>query len=138
MNGPAVAVAGKAGPPSAAVGTAGRWWVLGVVGLVQVMVVLDATIVSIALPSAQHGWDSPTPAGVIAAGTTGPTRALGRLAIVRPERRPACLAGVLTESGTPALRAIVKGKHQSGTSRKAPQSSCVLPSQPPGISEPRY
>ncbi len=30
-----------------------RWWVLGVVGLAQLMVVLDATIVNIALPSAQ-------------------------------------------------------------------------------------
>ena len=28
-----------------------RWWVLGVVGLAQLMVVLDATIVTIALPS---------------------------------------------------------------------------------------
>ncbi len=34
--------------------SAGRWWVLGVVGLAQLMVVLDATIVNIALPSAQH------------------------------------------------------------------------------------
>jgi EmrB/QacA subfamily drug resistance transporter len=31
-----------------------RWWVLGVLGLAQLMVVLDATIVNIALPSAQH------------------------------------------------------------------------------------
>ena len=31
-----------------------RWWVLGVVGLAQLMVVLDATIVNIALPSAQQ------------------------------------------------------------------------------------
>src|SRR5580704_5363276 len=31
-----------------------RWWILGVVGLAQLMVVLDATIVNIALPSAQH------------------------------------------------------------------------------------
>jgi EmrB/QacA subfamily drug resistance transporter len=30
-----------------------HWWVLGVIGLAQLMVVLDATIVSIALPSAQ-------------------------------------------------------------------------------------
>ncbi|MDT3396792.1 MFS transporter [Streptomyces sp. B1866] len=30
-----------------------RWWVLAVIGLAQVMVVLDATIVNIALPSAQ-------------------------------------------------------------------------------------
>jgi EmrB/QacA subfamily drug resistance transporter len=31
-----------------------RWWVLAVVGLAQLMVVLDATVVNIALPSAQH------------------------------------------------------------------------------------
>jgi EmrB/QacA subfamily drug resistance transporter len=33
---------------------ASRWWVLAVVGLAQLMVVLDATIVNIALPSAQR------------------------------------------------------------------------------------
>jgi EmrB/QacA subfamily drug resistance transporter len=31
-----------------------RWWILGVVGLAQLMVILDATIVNIALPSAQR------------------------------------------------------------------------------------
>lgn len=31
-----------------------RWWVLVIVGLAQLMVVLDTTIVNIALPSAQH------------------------------------------------------------------------------------
>ncbi|MEU6736438.1 MFS transporter [Streptomyces physcomitrii] len=31
-----------------------RWWVLAVIGVVQLMVVLDATIVNIALPSAQE------------------------------------------------------------------------------------
>lgn len=31
-----------------------RWWALGVIGLAQLMVVLDATIVNIALPSAQR------------------------------------------------------------------------------------
>ena len=42
--------------PSAGVaaGPARRWWILGVVGLAQLMVVLDATIVNIALPSAQR------------------------------------------------------------------------------------
>ncbi|MEU7065465.1 DHA2 family efflux MFS transporter permease subunit [Streptomyces sp. NPDC051578] len=30
-----------------------RWWILAVIGLAQVMVVLDATVVNIALPSAQ-------------------------------------------------------------------------------------
>src|SRR6201990_2799498 len=31
-----------------------RWWVLGVIALAQLMVVLDVTILNIALPSAQH------------------------------------------------------------------------------------
>lgn len=34
--------------------SARRWWILSVVGLAQLMVVLDATIVNIALPSAQQ------------------------------------------------------------------------------------
>ncbi|WP_157183310.1 MFS transporter [Sciscionella marina] len=34
--------------------TPSRWWALAVIGLAQLMVVLDATIVNIALPSAQH------------------------------------------------------------------------------------
>jgi EmrB/QacA subfamily drug resistance transporter len=49
-----VAVAGEARPSSAGTNPARRWWVLAVVGLAQLMVVLDATIVNIALPSAQH------------------------------------------------------------------------------------
>ncbi|GHH76738.1 hypothetical protein GCM10018793_23160 [Streptomyces sulfonofaciens] len=38
----------------------GRWWALAVIGLAQLMVVLDATIVNIALPSAQQalGFDN--------------------------------------------------------------------------------
>jgi len=31
-----------------------RWWVLAVIALAQLMVVLDATVMNIALPSAQH------------------------------------------------------------------------------------
>ncbi|MFJ9714608.1 MFS transporter [Streptomyces sp. NPDC101213] len=38
---------------SEAAGPRHRWWVLAVIGLAQLMVVLDATIVNIALPSAQ-------------------------------------------------------------------------------------
>jgi EmrB/QacA subfamily drug resistance transporter len=41
-------------PPGAERASAHRWWVLAVIGLAQLMVVLDATIVNIALPSAQH------------------------------------------------------------------------------------
>jgi len=40
--------------PSPTADPAHRWWVLGVVALAQLMVVLDATIVNIALPSAQQ------------------------------------------------------------------------------------
>ena len=31
-----------------------RWWILGVLGIAQLMVILDNTIVNIALPTAQH------------------------------------------------------------------------------------
>src|SRR4051812_49604173 len=31
-----------------------RWFILALIGLAQLMVVLDATVVNIALPSAQH------------------------------------------------------------------------------------
>ena len=41
-------------PSGVAAASARRWWILGVVGLAQLMVVLDATIVNIALPSAQR------------------------------------------------------------------------------------
>src|ERR1700745_2478857 len=40
---------GSASPPDPR-----RWLILGVVGLAQLMVILDATIVNIALPSAQR------------------------------------------------------------------------------------
>ncbi|MEW2259478.1 DHA2 family efflux MFS transporter permease subunit [Streptomyces sp. NPDC047869] len=47
---------GEAPPASAVAGGADphRWWGLVVIALAQLMVVLDATIVNIALPSAQH------------------------------------------------------------------------------------
>jgi EmrB/QacA subfamily drug resistance transporter len=55
MSEPAVvAASGLAGRSGVAAGPARRWWILGVVGLAQLMVVLDATIVNIALPSAQR------------------------------------------------------------------------------------
>src|SRR6516165_6802212 len=53
MSEPAVALPGRGGPSGVDAGPAQRWWVLGVVGLAQLMVILDATIVNIALPSAQ-------------------------------------------------------------------------------------
>jgi hypothetical protein len=36
-----------------------RWWILAVLGVAQLMVILDTTIVNIALPTAQHGEDPP-------------------------------------------------------------------------------
>src|SRR6516164_608418 len=55
MSEPAVVAAAKLdGRSGVAAGPARRWWILGVVGLAQLMVVLDATIVNIALPSAQR------------------------------------------------------------------------------------
>src|SRR6516164_3413419 len=53
MSESAAAVPERAGPSGVPAGSARRWWVLGVVGLAQLMVILDATIVNIALPSAQ-------------------------------------------------------------------------------------
>ncbi len=43
----------SAAPPSPAAPSSRRWWTLAVVALAQLMVVLDATVVNIALPSAQ-------------------------------------------------------------------------------------
>ena len=57
MSEPTVPVPKLARPSGVAAETGGparRWWILGVVGLAQLMVVLDATIVNIALPSAQR------------------------------------------------------------------------------------
>jgi EmrB/QacA subfamily drug resistance transporter len=54
MSEPAVAASKQVQRSGAAAGPARRWWILGVVGLAQLMVVLDATIVNIALPSAQR------------------------------------------------------------------------------------
>jgi EmrB/QacA subfamily drug resistance transporter len=54
MSESAIAASGEAQSSAAAAASSRRWWVLGVVGLAQLMVVLDATVVNIALPSAQH------------------------------------------------------------------------------------
>ena len=53
---PSTAASGHsaARPPQETGAERHRWWVLAVVGLAQLMVVLDATIVNIALPSAQR------------------------------------------------------------------------------------
>ena len=54
MSEQAVAVSEQAGASGVAAPSARRWWILSVVGLAQLMVVLDSTIVNIALPSAQR------------------------------------------------------------------------------------
>src|SRR5215468_204239 len=55
MSEPSVAaVSERVVQSDAAAASARRWWILGVVGLAQLMVILDATIVNIALPSAQR------------------------------------------------------------------------------------
>ena len=38
-----------------------RWLILGVISLAQLMVVLDLTVMNIALPSAQRALSSPAP-----------------------------------------------------------------------------
>jgi len=50
----AAASGSRAGDPVPGSHHRRRWWVLAVIAVAQLMVVLDATIVNIALPSAQH------------------------------------------------------------------------------------
>src|ERR1700757_2644586 len=54
MAQPAASPGSRAAPGSSAARADRRWLILVVVALAQLMVVLDATIVNIALPSAQH------------------------------------------------------------------------------------
>ena len=53
MSRPTTTTSQDTGPGARIPGENHRWWVLAVIGLAQLMVVLDATIVNIALPSAQ-------------------------------------------------------------------------------------
>jgi EmrB/QacA subfamily drug resistance transporter len=46
--------AGEGGTPFDMANYGRRWWILAVLGIAQLMVVLDGTIVNIALPNAQH------------------------------------------------------------------------------------
>src|SRR5271156_4642157 len=46
--------AGGDGAPAGATNYDRRWWILAVLGIAQLMVILDSTIVNIALPTAQH------------------------------------------------------------------------------------
>src|SRR3954451_14169089 len=76
-----------------------RWLILGVIGIAQLMVVLDATIVNIALPSAQHALDfSNTDRQWI---VTGYSLAFGSLLLLGGRisdlfgRKPTFLAGLI-------------------------------------------
>src|ERR1700732_4363903 len=73
MSEPTVVVSERAGLAGVAAGPAQRWWILGVGGLAQLMVVLDATIVNIALPSAQRslGFSNADRQWVVTAYTLG-------------------------------------------------------------------
>jgi EmrB/QacA subfamily drug resistance transporter len=46
--------AGEDGTPVDVANYSRRWWILAVLGIAQLMVILDSTIVNIALPTAQH------------------------------------------------------------------------------------
>jgi hypothetical protein len=92
-----------------------RWWVLALVGVAQLMVVLDATIVSIALPSAQaalhfrpifaSGWSPPmrwrSDRSCLSAGASAiALGGSGRSSAVRPgSRLPPRLAARRSPSG---------------------------------------
>src|SRR4051812_719382 len=71
----------SAPPPAAsAAGGSGRWWALVVLSMAQLMVVLDATIVNIALPTAQRalGFDDASRQWVV----TGYALAFGSLLLL--------------------------------------------------------
>ena len=84
-----------------------RWWALAVIGLSQLMVVLDATIVNIALPSAQQdlGFDNNGRQWVVTAYSLAFGSLLllgGRLADLFGRRRT-FLAGLVGFAGASAL-----------------------------------
>ena len=82
-------------PPATAPGT-GAWLILGVIGLAQLMVVLDITVMNIALPSAQRalGFTTVDRQWVVTACTPGVRQPA---AARRPAGRPARAQGhVLT------------------------------------------
>ncbi|MBV9095453.1 MAG: hypothetical protein JO132_16530 [Streptosporangiaceae bacterium] len=59
-NAAAGRVPGLVAAPATAAPDRRRWLILGTVGLAQLMVVLDATIVNVALPSAQRALGFPS------------------------------------------------------------------------------
>jgi EmrB/QacA subfamily drug resistance transporter len=57
---PSSAASSNGSPADAEAVDPKRWWALGVIAIAQLMVVLDATVVNIALPSAQRALDIST------------------------------------------------------------------------------
>ncbi|WP_052863171.1 MFS transporter [Streptomyces niger] len=90
-----------------------RWWVLAVIGLAQLMVVLDATIVNIALPSAQRdlGFDNDGRQWVVTAYSLAFGSLLllgGRLADLFG-RKTTLLIGLVGFAGSSALAGAANG-----------------------------
>ncbi|MFJ8794405.1 MFS transporter [Streptomyces sp. NPDC102462] len=104
------AVAGAAAPPSP---SARRWWILAVVAVAQLMVVLDATIVNIALPSAQAdlGFSDGNRQWIVTAYALAFASLLllgGRIADLFG-RKPAFLVGVVGFAAVSALGGAANG-----------------------------
>ncbi|MCS0605442.1 MFS transporter [Streptomyces sp. LP11] len=90
-----------------------RWWILGVVAIAQLMVVLDATIVNIALPSAQAdlGFSDGNRQWIVTAYALAFASLLllgGRIADLFG-RKPAFLAGVVGFAAASALGGAANG-----------------------------
>ncbi|MGQ5633534.1 MULTISPECIES: MFS transporter [unclassified Streptomyces] len=93
--------------------SAKRWWILAVIAVAQLMVVLDATIVNIALPSAQHdlGFSDGNRQWVVTAYALAFASLLllgGRIADLFG-RKPAFLAGVVGFAAASALGGAANG-----------------------------
>ncbi|MCL8023861.1 MFS transporter [Nocardioides bruguierae] len=89
----------EAAPPAAAPGADRRWLILAVLGLAQLVVVLDATIVNIALPDAQTdlGFDDAARQWIV----TGYSLAFGSLLLLGGR-----LTGILGRRNTLMIGAI--------------------------------
>ena len=95
------------GPTDSQANHARRWWILAVLGIAQLMVILDNTIVNIALPTAQHalGFSNADRQWVV----TGYSLAFGSLLLLGGRigdiigRKRALLIGLVGFAGASAL-----------------------------------
>ncbi|WBO62289.1 MFS transporter [Streptomyces camelliae] len=99
--------------PEVSAAPAKRWWILAVVAVAQLMVVLDATIVNIALPSAQTdlGFSDGSRQWIVTAYALAFASLLllgGRIADLFG-RKPAFLVGVVGFAGASALGGAANG-----------------------------